>query len=493
MRGVFSDPDAEARHGAKPARRVYRAWKTVGAATLLLLAACQSRPRDPNIILVLVDTLRPDHLGVYGQSRPTSPTLDKLGAEGVVVRNVIAQAPATIPSVPALLTSRYASRAIDVGQHRIPDDAITLAEVLREHGYQTAAFSSNPLVTRPRGRSLRGVDRGFALFDDSVATGQNDGGWSPQKRSPSGIVKKAVKWLDGAPARGKFFLYLHIMDPHDRYWPPKRFRFLYQNGYEGEEAIAQGHPTPYEHRILDGEEVRLGSRDIEHLRALYDAEITYVDAQLGRLFGALRDRRLLDDTLVVVISDHGEEFFEHGGLKHGYTLYQEAIQVPWLMRYPRALPPGKVVDGCLVQLIDVAPTILDLAGVPVPEGMQGASLLPRIRGEASSASRRYAITESGYSGTKAIVTDTWKYIHHFGDRPWRKNLATRYAQGTELYNLKTDPEERLNCLEENQDTAAWLHDLLLQTLADAEDQQTDGDGEISPEMREKLRSLGYLD
>jgi arylsulfatase A-like enzyme len=464
----------------------------VGAAALLL--ACGPSPRrDPNVILVLIDTLRPDHLGSYGYSRHTSPNLDKLGAEGVVVRNVIAQAPATIPSVPALFTSRYASRSIDAGQRKIQDRATTLAEALRDHGYQTAAFSSNPLVTRHRGRGLRGFDRGFGLFDDSVATAGSDERWNPQRRSPSGIVRKAIDWLERRAADGKFFLYLHIMDPHDRYWPPKRYRSLYHHGYEGEEAIARGHPTAYEHRILEGEEVSLSSSDIEHLRALYDAEITYVDVQVGRLLEKLRAMELLDDTIVVVTSDHGEEFFEHGGLKHGYTLYQEAIQVPWLMRYPRTLPSEEVLDDSVVQLIDVAPTILDLAGAPIPGEMQGASLLPRIRGEASPASRRYAITESGYAGTKAIVTDTWKYIHHFGERPWRKNLARRYAEGTELYNLTADPKERVNCISEHRDTAAWLHELLLRSLANAEGHRADEGDELSPEMREKLRALGYLD
>jgi arylsulfatase A-like enzyme len=465
----------------------------LGAVVLANLSCCKLFPRHgPNIILIISDTLRADHLGSYGYFRDTSPHIDALGADGVVVRNVIAQAPATIPSVPALLTSNYASRSYDPSRDVIPQHGTTLAEALREHGYRTAAFSSNPLVSaRKSQHGLGGIDRGFGLFDDSVAYGEDAAGWSDQWRSASGIVNKAIKWLEGATPGKKFFLYLHIMDPHDVYWPPRRFRSRYHAGYRGKEDIAKGRPAVYEQQILKGEEVDLRRRDIEHLVALYDAEVAYVDVQVGRLLEKLERMGLREDTLVVVTSDHGEEFFEHGGLKHGFTLYQEVIVVPLLMRYPGALPSEKIVDGAVVQLIDVAPTILDLAGLPIPEEMTGASLVPRILGDRST-SRRYAITETPYTGAKAVVTDRWKYIHHFGGAPWRKDLADRYYEGTELYDLKEDPGERENCVDEHEDVAARLHELLVRDLPEAQQERLGEGSELGEEARQRLRSLGYV-
>jgi arylsulfatase A-like enzyme len=412
-----------------------------------------------------------------------------LAQTGVLFKNAVAQGPATFPSVNCTLTSKYAANFFYTRKCRLEKKDLTLAEVLREAGYYTAGFSSSPLITRGETTfSLGGFEQGFDSFDDSIWNGKK---WNWQWRSPEGIIENALTWLDKNRER-KFFLFLYIMDPHCMYNPPGPYKTLYNPGYKGKENIMKGHPSPYEVKIIRGLNTDLTDQDIKHLVALYDGEIKYADEQIGKLLERIQQLNLEKKTLVILTSDHGEEFFDHGGVKHGYTLYNELIKIPTIMRYPSLIPGGTEVDE-IVQSIDIVPTILEAAGVEKPEIMNGKSLLSLIRGKDVNW-RDYAISEVSWVDAKAIVTKKWKYIHHFETELVLSYLCDKYTKGRELYDLESDPKELNNIYVENKEIAGKLYNQMMSVLPKSERERVKlGETiEIDEETQEQLRSLGYL-
>jgi arylsulfatase A-like enzyme len=269
---------------------------------------------------------------------------------------------------------------------------------------------------------------------------------------------------------------------------------MYDPGYRGKDPIRRGEPNPYEAMIARGRDPGLDTADIRHLVALYDGEITYADGELGRFWQNLEKAGLAEDTLLVFTSDHGEEFYEHGGLKHGLAVYQESVHVPLVLRYPPILPRGVRVDRPFVQSLDLAPTILEIAGIESPPDFQGHSLLPLLDGAATEW-RDHALTESPYSDAKAFRRGKWKYIHHFGLSLARRRLSPRFTSGTELYDLEADPEERHNVIERYPDVARELHGRLLERLPAVERHRLESHSkfDLDERARERLKALGYLD
>jgi arylsulfatase A-like enzyme len=202
---------------------------------------------------------------------------------------------------------------------------------------------------------------------------------------------------------------------------------------------------------------------------------------------------LLSNTLLVLTSDHGEEFFEHGGLKHGNTLYNEQINIPVIMRYPKIIPEGEVLGDALVQAIDIAPTILDLSGIAKPEAMQGQSLLPLIQ-KKDIFWRDYAISEAPFVDAKTIITKKWKYIHHFESNLINADLCDKYKKGQELYNRQEDPEELHNLFTDKPEVAQKLYTRLLSLMPDFEAQRIKAKKnlELTRQTKERLKSIGYL-
>ena len=207
----------------------------------------------------------------------------------------------------------------------------------------------------------------------------------------------------------------------------------------------------------------------------------------------MRERGRLDDTLLVLTSDHGEEFLEHGGVQHGYTLYNEVIRVPLILRYPPRIPEGTVIEDRIVQSLDLAPTVLDLAGIEKPAAMQGQSLVPLIRG-GKAAWRPYAISESPFADKKALISGKWKYIYTPGTRPLNPVLRVEKAPGRSLHNLEDDPGELRNVYAENPEIGGKLHAILLGLLPESERARLAAkkDLEAHPDVVEQLKSLGYL-
>lgn len=339
------------------------ALAAVCSVAALLACGEPAAPRPPDVWLISADTLRADHLGCYGYLRDTTPNLDALAARGALFERAFSASSWTLPAHASMLTGLY-----PVG-HGLRDDGValppqvpTLAEGLRRLGYHGVATVSHVYVS-----SAFGLDRGFEVFDDSLTRG---GTRNPRAAR---VVARFLEHVRAAPD-APVFGFVHFFDPHWGYTPPPPYdtRFAdpgYDGPIDGSYASMERFLTP---------DAPMAARDLRALVAGYDAEIAYLDAQLGRLFEGLRAAGRLENAVVVFTADHGEEFKEHGGLGHGLTLYGEQLRVPLLIAGHPAFPPGTRRRDP-VSPVDLLPTLLEIAGAPRPGASDGRSLLAPAR------------------------------------------------------------------------------------------------------------------
>ncbi|HEV8629287.1 MAG TPA: sulfatase, partial [Thermoanaerobaculia bacterium] len=330
------------------------ALETASARVGPLTLAAAAPVARPNVVLVVVDTLRADHLTPYGWPVPTTPSLERLLARpGVVVERAYSAAPWTIPAMVGLLAGRWPGEVLgtEVSRYGMPGDSPSLAAALEALGYDTAAFVANPTL-----QTSGGFDRGFATYALPAAEGTKES-WE----TAAELTARASAWLARARGARPFFLYVHYVETHDPYSSPELVggHSPYFPGYRG---------------VVDGtwpQGLMLGKlrlldplADIRHLAALYDSEVHWVDRWLGALLGGL-DAPTRARTLFAFTADHGEELFDHGGWKHGRTVYDEVLRVPLVVRWDGHLPAGTRVAGP-VRSIDLAPTLLAAAGGTAP-------------------------------------------------------------------------------------------------------------------------------
>ncbi len=489
--------------------------------------------KRPNLLLITIDALRADHLGCLGYPGNVSPHIDQLASEGTLFTQAIANGPRSPASFPSILASIYQSAGAGQG---VPQEATTLAEVLKKHGYATAGFcGGNVYISK-----YYGYQRGFDLFQDFLTlesgegrpSRESTGRLAPLKRFVRRILENsgrydpafllfssalrgqkniadmakggdvhpfeageklnehAMAWLS-RPLDGPFFLWLHYMDVHfpylprvSRHRPPDYGRFALSLM-----CLLAGLYAYPRHVLID----------------LYDERIRDADEILARFLNWLQDRGLYDDTLIVLTADHGEEFREHGGWVHGAKLYDELLRVPLLIKGP-GLAPGAVV-GRQMGLIDLAPTILDLLGVEEKvESFQGSSFLPWLRDSQAGHPERYVFSQEVHLGgrqpplwgvdrkrngmyrIRSCRSQDWKYIwDEEGDR-------------MELYDLRSDPKETKNLVDSEPEVAKQFESLIREQFSklDATEPATiDADqGVFSPREEEvfirRLRDLGYF-
>jgi len=444
-------------------------------AWVTLLPACGHEP-PPNVVLISVDTLRADALGAYGGPLAT-PSFDRLAREGVLYARAFAPTPATAASHATLFTAQEPQRhGLLRNGESLADAATTLAEVFAAHGYTTAAFVSS-FVLDPR----FGFAQGFAHYDatlpESGATmGKGraypgaffrDERFAGFDRRATRTTDAALHWLDQAPE--PFFVFVHYFDPHAPYAPPAVFA-----------ERASGMPVS-----LDGRNARgVAPEQLEKMIRLYHGEVLYIDDSLAALLDGIA-RSAQRPTLTAVTADHGEGLGQHHWIEHALYLYEEQLRVPLLLSWPGALPAGRRV-ATPVALGDVAPTLLELAGLPLPAPIDGRSLAGAARGGPDPAPRplfglRRLVSEEGGldKGVKLSVRrDPWKYIWA-SERPH------------ELYQLAADPGERRSVLAQHEDVAAELRALLEAHVA-ALPQMRDA-APLSDETRAALRALGYVE
>jgi arylsulfatase A-like enzyme len=458
-------------------------------ATILAALGCSSQDPRPNVIVIMVDTLRADYLGTYGFEGEISPNIDALAAESIQFDNCIAQAPWTSPSIASFITSLHAQNHCvangyglfceviedEYAWETLPEEATTLAEVFRDSGYQTAGFVGNWVV-----KSKFGFAQGF----DTYVEPQGD---EQHIDEDSFLFDQATQWLRQRRSGRPFLLYLHLMDVHAPY----------RLTSEGITAVRDS-PSLGKDRALTEQEiadrpVHLGARirwpdpsmagRLRNWTKAYGAGVHGFDRQFGGFLEFLREEQVLDNAVVVFTSDHGEEFVEHGAWEHGKTYYNEALQVPLLLRLPGAEHAGLNVTR-LVSLIDVMPTLLGLAGIE--QGlplMQGQDLVPIVAGDPSS-DEHWAFASALPEETASIVAQGEKL----------KLILDLETGAAELYNLVEDPGERQNIALDRTDLLDLMQQRVqahLESVGSFPSFRPTSTA-LSEEDIDKLRSLGYV-
>jgi arylsulfatase A-like enzyme len=448
-----------------------------------------SSERD-NIVLITLDTQRSDYIGCYGNETVMTPNIDRLAREGVLFSYCISQAPLTLPSHTSILTSTYPIYHGVRNNHnyRAGSSLVTLAEVLNEHGYRTGAFISSFVL-----ENRFGLDQGFEVYNHNFNNlyvlnyrfFQNTAlsdilywlGFTekmPIERRGDKTTREAIKWIRDVKNES-FFLWLHYFDPHSDYDPPHPYNELYLHEIEadnGDEMVP----------LLGGRK-QFPKKELEKHKALYKGEVTFTDFLIGLIMETLVDLDIREKTLVVITSDHGESFGEHGDIGHGKTLYNTLIQIPLIFNRPGRLPGGKVING-LCQSVDIMPTILDYLDIKGPVDMQGISLLFSMEGEAKLPVR------AGFSETLGspkqeqwligFVKDNWKYT------------VTPEDSLEELFNLAKDPGEVNNLVVEERERAIRMREELIEMLENQSAQDKVEPIELDSGAREALRALGYI-
>jgi arylsulfatase A-like enzyme len=407
---------------------------------------CGGSGKPTNLIIIGIDTLRPDHLGCYGCRRATSPNIDKLGAGGALFLHTISQSSWTLPSFASLFTSLYPHQhGVASDLSRIKDTVPTMATILKECGYATGAIvNSNVLAPE------MGLSRGFDFYS-LVGRGA---------RRADAITRDGLAWIDSQ--KTPFMLFLHYFDPHEPYAPPAPYDTLYDPGYRGTigRAFIVDKVFPRVPGAALTRHVSATAEDWDHIKALYDGEITFTDQAIGDLLSGLAKRRLLGKTLIVLMGDHGEEFFEHGAFGHGHSLFGEVIRVPLIFSCPEAVPKGRKIAQ-QVRIIDIMPTVLDLLQVKTKSRFEGVSLLPLITGRGSIASGEgllfppeLAYSEGILRGTAkfAITTSQWKIICEPG------------ANKDIFFDLEQDPGEHRDLVGKRPEAYMSLSGVLLGAL-----------------------------
>lgn len=396
------------------------------------------------ILLITIDTLRADHLGCYGYSEIRTPSIDSLAREGVRFEWAFTPAPITLPSHVSILTGLYpyTHGVLNNGEYRLSASIKRLPEIFQEQGFSTAAFVGAFVLSKQFG-----LARGFEVYGDELATAEekvrhafslyND-------RRAEKVTEDALHWLKKNPQR--FFLWVHYFDPHTPYDPPQPFKSEYKD-------------RPY------------------------DGEIAYTDHCLGLLIQELENQNVLQDTLVILVADHGESLGEHKESTHGIFLYDATMRVPLIMRYP-GLPTGTICSQ-QVSTLDIMPSILEIVNIPLPPGLQGISLLthlypsdlPMEKNTDIFLETRFPEANFGWCRLQGLRTRRWKYIK---------------APRPELYDLQTDSQELHNIAHRNPQQTRYLEKKLQALLNTLSPTQENNVIPMKEETRRRLESLGYV-
>lgn len=445
-----------------------------------LLAEKTTMPKAHKMVMIVVDTLRADRLGCYGYQKPTTPTMDRLATEGVLFETMHAASPWTAPSFGTILTgvspTVHGAGSILAKGHRrgtevlgatvggLREDLPTLPELL-PGGMRKGAFITNAFVSRDLG-----MDKGFDHYDHRNASVY-------RSRRADEVTDRAVAWMEKHAGK-PFFMLLHYFDPHMSYDPPAQYI----------EQFAPNKPRRISVPFTDHRAARDGSlnpdgQEKAFIRGLYDGEVRFVDDQMARVLQVMETHGLLDDTWIVVVSDHGEEQFEHGSFDHGHAYEEEVTRVPFVIR----APGGKWRAGSRVaqsvRHVDIAPTILDLLGGEPPVHYEGSSLLPVVEGK-DTADRPAYIEFNLFAGQQCALFDgRYKTV-------W----DLRRERGF-YYDLKRDPKETTRIEKDDGRLAGLLENL--KATRDALSKLAEGkkfnEGKLSAEALEALKSLGYIE
>ncbi|HEX9943332.1 MAG TPA: sulfatase [Thermoanaerobaculia bacterium] len=423
-----------------------------------------------NVVLLTVDTLRADRLGAYGYTARAgnSPGIDAQLASGVLFENAMAQRASTWPSLASLLTGLYPSgHGVAENGYGLPDGLPTLPRLLHGAGYQTGAFLSNMCRANHQG------------WDAFACSGGQDGK----------SVRRALEWVQGVDASRPFLLWVHLFGAHPPYYNGGDLADQLDPGYTGPLG-----PKKWQLDSVMTKPIPLGSRDVRHLDALYDAAVQGSDRLSGSLLDGLKAAGRLDRTIVVFAADHGEELYQHNRyLYHSCSVYQTTLHVPLGFSAPGLLPAGARVPQT-VELIDVLPTLLDLLGVAKPAEQHGRSLVPYLERPGAGGAGKPAFSEYGSSTVRTAIQGSWKLVHNpdgispvcIPDAP-----PGHYPIGREeLYDLSRDPGETENLAAGQPGKVAELAKLIRQRFAGLRNRSRQQ--EVPEELKKELKNLGYV-
>ena len=410
--------------------------------------AAEERVARPNILIYLVDTLRPDRVGCYGYSRPTSPNLDAFAQEATLFENAVGQSSWTRASMASVFTGVWPPTHGTTGwKHKLPWEFETLTEKLGEAGYQTAAFVGNPQIT-----AKYGFSQGFDQYVKKI------------KKPSAEYNQLATEWLDGLTSDEPWFIYIHTMDPHAPYRPPEPFRAQFAPN-----DAQRPHWKPHWKWPLEV---------LPFYSDRYDGEVAHNDAGFGGLLQSLKERGLYEEALVVFTSDHGEEFQEHGKWRHGENLHAQTLNVPLIIRFPGQSRGQRIEPP--VQHIDLMPTLLDYLNLEIPAAVQGRSLIgsPEYQGEIYSH-----LFLGGSPLYHSVVEGDWKLI---------RRVDRDGSMSYQIFNWVEDPEESHDLAPVQKKRVASLTSLLEAKLLAEEEAVSADEVPLTEELKKELEAIGYF-
>lgn len=460
----------------------------IAAAAALSANACRKTSTGPattaeikNVLLISIDTLRADHVGSYGYGQPTTPTLDEFAQSAVRFKNMFAASPWTSPSHASMFTGLYPMvHGVVELNRRLNEHIMTIAQVLKEADYQNIAVVCAPFLSEDFQ-----LNRGFDVYDTDLT-------YPRVKQDASlafDVTEKGLKYLDKLE-KGPFFLFLHYWDPHHPYNPDDRYVEMFDPDYDGD---TNGYDIRDRPDMVPG----MNPRDLQHLIALYDGEIRYTDDAINALLEGLKKRGLDQNTMIIITSDHGEEFLEHGGRAHLAQCWNETVKVPLLIRVPWFNHGKREVDD-LANHVDFFPTILDVLGIEeeLPQ-VDGISLRPALEfGKplpnrnvfAHTSIGRITNDRSGPGGEWTVMmTSQSEKLHDFENpRDGFIKLFDLTNDLAEMNDLAVEQPARFKELREVE-KLSQKHFLKKRKAIKAGD-----DFELDPDFDEKLKSLGYV-
>ena len=433
------------------------------------------RTTDCNIVLITIDTLRSDHLSCYGYERNTTPHIDNIAEQGTIFKHVVAPSSWTAPSMASLFTSTYpinhgVVHGIKYRKEKkevFSDELITLPEILRKRGYTTFGVSSNHHLTEELGFA-----RGFDYFEYQ--------GWTKAE-----VVNRILfSWEDALRQSNKYFLWVHYNDPHTPY--VGRSPWIERYATQSLDQVLKVSRKSKSHLRLNEfiPTLKKDPQSLSDLVALYDSEISYVDFHIGEL---IKKFALDRNTLILITSDHGEEFLDHGQLGHGHNLHGETVNIPLIIKQPYSSNKKTVEE--YVNLLDIMPTILDLVKVDLPDQTLGTSVWERkglllwLREMVSSNDKsEFNFIELDRKPImKSIMTPQWKYIYNYKD------------ETEQLYNIEKDPLEVNNLVDKEEKLGNVLKEQLFHWVSQSKKYPPRKRSvTLSPEEEKKLRALGYI-
>ncbi|MBS3818803.1 sulfatase [bacterium] len=440
--------------------------------------------KKPNVILISLDTLRADHLGCYGYERNTTPHIDSFSSQSALFSNVYTSSPWTLPSHVSLLTSLFGvHHQVYNEDEKMDPSMVTLADVLRQESYFCSAFTGGALVS-----ALYGFSKGFDSYRQTAR-----GFW--RKDAAEDVGQKACHWLERNKEKN-FFLFLHTYQPHNPYSSPSPYRSLFLSDDPEWKSIDLLHHLGGKKGVFKA----LSPRERRNIINLYDGEIRYTDEKLVYpVLEKLKELGLYEQTLIVLTSDHGEEFYDHKGWEHGHTLYDELLKVPLIIKFPQGRFAGEKIDS-IVRLVDIMPTLLEELGIPYSDyELDGRSLIPFLEGKESQdrvflADKGDNIVGSHIPQKISMNKGSKKLILNQEFNLQEKNFFTfppPAVEPVEIYDLDKDPEEKQNIADQNSTLAHQIIKAINDLYEEAKKRKK-FKAQIDKETEEQLKALGYI-